>query len=459
MIPGITEALLARAIQTPRMVEAGRDYWRRGLVSDLSIDRDLAVVRASVQGSARTPYRVELRFSPRGGLAATCSCPVAMGCKHAAATLFALQRADGPGRSDSRSPLPTHAAWHGGGRPSPASNALPPALSQWLTTMRPLVEQAHGDRRPRSRALLYVVRAQALRASTRLSKKRALASLAPRGCAVRLLVEAYDVAFDGDGRPIGNGTKIPSGGIYGMSDVSVLATDEDRLLLRRLQLRIRDTDHEGCLTGVGGADLFARIIATGRARWATVQGPMVSVQPGSRAEFAWADEDLGKTRLFVKGVPEGNAVALVAPPVSIDPLTGAVASLEFGIPPAMAEHLLRLPPIDPETVPELAARWHEIVPSNVPAPIVPEVRDLGSVSPIPVLSVRTDRVEIEDSDYGRYRYGHKTRIECAVTCASNCRSRGRSTAYSGSRQRKAASHWACSRARTPAMSRVNSISA
>jgi uncharacterized Zn finger protein len=92
MIPEITDAVLTRAIQTSRMVSAGRDYWRRGLVEDLRVDHDRGIVHASVKGSAGTPYQVELQYRPGFRATTKCSCPVGIGCKHAAATMFAVQQ-------------------------------------------------------------------------------------------------------------------------------------------------------------------------------------------------------------------------------------------------------------------------------------------------------------------------------------------------------------------------------
>jgi superfamily II DNA or RNA helicase len=415
MIPQITEALLTRTIQTSRMVSAGRDYWRRGFVSDLRVDHDSGIVQALVKGSTATPYRVELRFRSTSGLTTKCSCPVGFGCKHAAATMFAMQEnqhsrpASGtPSQQSARPVSARHDA------PLPGLEMLPPVLSQWAAAMRPLVERASGALTGPSRAILYVVRAQSAIGSTRLSKKRPLASLAPPGCAVRLLVEAFDVALDVEGRPVGNGTKVQAAGLYGVVSGPPWLADEDRLLLRRLQLRIGDTDHEGCLAGLGGADLLERVLATGRARWATVQGPSLHRASAIRAQFGWLDDDLGRTRLSVEGLFPGHAVALAAPPLSIDTLTGAVVPLDLGVPPAMAEQLLRLPPIEPAAILALAARWRDLVPANVPPPALPEIRDLGLLSPVPVLSLRMDRVEMEEPYIGRYRHTNKTRAACAV---------------------------------------------
>jgi len=396
------------------MVSAGRDYWRRGLVGELRLDLDRGIAHALVKGNAVAPYRVELEFRSPSTILTKCTCPVGIGCKHAAATMFAMQ-----GNQDSRQisgrqlqqPLQPVSALPD--TPPPTLNILPPALSKWVAAMRPLIERANGGEEAHSRAIFYIIRVQSPFDSTRLSKKRPLTSLAPTGRALRLLVEAVNVVLDPSGAPVGNGTKVQGGGVYGTLNGPAHMVDEDKFIVRRLQLRIGDTDHEGCLMGVGGADLFERVLATGRARWATARGPTLHRETAIRAQLGWIDDDLGRAILSVEGLSPEHAVGLSTPPVSIDTLTGAVVPLDLGVPPAMAEQLLRLPPIEPDAIPALAAGWRDLVPANVPAPAVPEIRELGLFSPVPVLSLRMDRVEVEER-YSGYRYANKTRVICAV---------------------------------------------
>lgn len=414
MIPEITDAVLNRAIQTLRMVGAGRDYWQRGLVTGLQVDHAQGIVRASVMGTSPTPYQVELTFGPGSAVRTKCSCPVVIGCKHAAATMFAAKQSL-KGRSSDIQPdrSVTHFAVTPE-RKGPIADPLPAALAQWATAMRPLAERSIGQQAIPSAAILYLVRVQAAVGGMRLSKKRTLASLAAPGCPVRLVVEALDVALDATGKPIGSGKKVQPPGSYGTSYGSAHMTDADQLIVRRLQMRVGDADYEGCLTGFGGADLFDRILATGRARWASVHGPALHRRSPMETKLGWVDDDLGRARLAVEGVLPHCAVVLLSPPVFIDTMTGAVAPVDLGVSPAMAEQLLRLPPIEPAAVSALAARWSELVPPGVPAPTVPEVRDLGRLTPIPVLSLRMDQVELEDHYSRRYRYSSKTKVACAI---------------------------------------------
>jgi superfamily II DNA or RNA helicase len=414
MIPLVTDAALTRAISTQRMLEAGQDYWQRGRVGELHLEDGQGVVQAAVTGSARLPYQVELRFRP-DAVIAICTCPVGIGCKHAAAVLLALQARQGARQPPHAvSPVREKGALAARSPTLLATDLLPTSLAQWATAMKPLVERHGATAPPASRAIIYVVRVQALVGNMRLSKKRPLASLTTPGCALRLFVEALDIGLDEDGNPVGSGARAQPAGLYGGYAPPAHVTDEDRLILQRLQMRIGDTDHEGCLTGVGGADLFERILATGRARWGTARGVSMHRQVSRKTMLDWIHDDLGRTRLSVRDVPVDSVAIVLAPPALIDAGTGAVVSLDFDMPPAMAEHLLRLPPVDAEAVATLAARWRDLVPAHVPPPLAPTVRDLGPVTPVPVLSLRMDKVTMQPWHGGHYRYSSKMQVPCAL---------------------------------------------
>ncbi len=415
MLPDVTDAIISRTITNARMMGAGREYLRSGRVGRLEGGADGAVVSASVKGTARTPYLVELRFRQNASVTTSCTCPVAIGCKHAAAVLFALQAAKTATRYDASDANPgrksitvDHAA------PRQTVEPLPAALAQWAAAIKPLTDRHGTELYPVTRAILYIVKVQVLYGTARLSKKRPLASMAPPGCALRLTIEPVDVTLDVGGRPTGSCTKVYAGSLYPGYGSPAYMSDEDRLIVRRLQQRLGDTDHEGCLCGAGGADLLERIIATGRSRWENPRGPVLQQGEQRSAPLGWVHDELGRTRLSVAGIAPSSVVTLVAPPVVIDTIGGTVAPLDLGVPGAMAEQLLRLPPVGPEAVAGLAARWRDLVPVQVPAPEAPEVRDLGMVEPVPVVSLCIDKVAMQSWHGSRYRYGGKTQVPCAL---------------------------------------------
>jgi hypothetical protein len=93
VIPAITDALVAAAVQTPGMLRAGQVYARQGRVSDLDIDEKLMMATAHVRGSLARPYWTSVIFPEDGdatSIESECTCPVGYGCKHVAAVLFVM---------------------------------------------------------------------------------------------------------------------------------------------------------------------------------------------------------------------------------------------------------------------------------------------------------------------------------------------------------------------------------
>ncbi|MDX9690251.1 MAG: helicase SNF2 [Proteobacteria bacterium] len=71
--------------------EAGRIYHINGHVKSVDIDEKSLRVKALVQGSARTPYTVDIEILKKHGLTkieSYCSCPMGYMCKHGAAALY-----------------------------------------------------------------------------------------------------------------------------------------------------------------------------------------------------------------------------------------------------------------------------------------------------------------------------------------------------------------------------------
>ncbi|MFI5299967.1 MAG: SNF2-related protein [Polyangiales bacterium] len=96
----------------------GVDYVRHRAVSDIVVDQTSA--RATVRGTAHTPYEVHLALTPTG-ISSNCSCPMFAGaeahCKHVAAALIAIRdhiRAHHPGAAELRARANDHGPALGG---------------------------------------------------------------------------------------------------------------------------------------------------------------------------------------------------------------------------------------------------------------------------------------------------------------------------------------------------------
>ena len=404
MLPEITDALIARTIQTRRMVEAGQDYWARGRVGDLTIAPGRGIARAAVKGSGPAPYEVTLHFDADGGstLIAGCTCPVASGCKHAAAVLFAL-----------RAEMHEVAASSHTARARPLP--LPPALSLWMAAMQPLMRAGDPAATPATQAIYYVLHAQAMIGNGRTSAKRSAASLAPAGSPLRLCVEIFDVSLDADSRPAGAGRKVhPHQFSFGTGSALPHATAEDRLIIRRLQTRLGDVDNDDCLIGPGGADILKRMVESGRARFGTARGPALRLDEPITLGFDWQHDAAGNALLTLAVGERSGFVALGAPPTLVDPVSGTVRSIDTGVSPELAEQLLRMPPVPVDAVEAVAERWDQLAPPGVPPPVGLDIRDLGEVTPVPVLMLMVDRVQVEEFSGSRWNYRRKIPAQAAL---------------------------------------------
>jgi superfamily II DNA or RNA helicase len=79
----------------PRAFGRAKDELRTGNVQSVTYDEDDLTVRASVQGSAPTPYGVRVDVLPARGesirpVRSTCTCPLGGDCKHVAAAMLQL---------------------------------------------------------------------------------------------------------------------------------------------------------------------------------------------------------------------------------------------------------------------------------------------------------------------------------------------------------------------------------
>ncbi len=73
-------------------LERGRRYAAQGMAASVSWTEDLSELNGRVRGSGDTPYRTRVRFTVRNGSLtnprASCTCPVQVNCKHAAALML-----------------------------------------------------------------------------------------------------------------------------------------------------------------------------------------------------------------------------------------------------------------------------------------------------------------------------------------------------------------------------------
>ena len=157
----------------------------------------------------------------------------------------------------------------------------------------------------------------------------------------------------------------------------------DRRILRGLaHLRHDAAEKVSVLADEAGAEVLARALDTGRARWRDIGGPVLRPGPPRPGRIAWQAVD--ETRLAPRLEADGDGIALAsAPPVYVDPDAGLVGPLETGHPASVAGALLRAP-----SVPAVAAAaLHRRISARLPAlaslaPPIPATEHLADIEPV-----------------------------------------------------------------------------
>ncbi|MBC7476713.1 MAG: DEAD/DEAH box helicase, partial [Pseudorhodobacter sp.] len=168
----------------------------------------------------------------------------------------------------------------------------------------------------------------------------------------------------------------------------------DQWLVRRMDPYTGDLDANTSPKGPAGSDWVEKAIATGRARWRKADGPILHWGQDQTAQWCWTSLANGEQRPSLEGLTEGQLLLATAPPVIVDDATGTVHRVAGLNDHALAQRVLLMPPVPPDAVGQLATHWKNIVGSDIPAPTLTGLKDLGAIQPLPVLTFVQDKVEV-----------------------------------------------------------------
>ena len=387
--------------------DAGRRYYRQARVVEFARDGD--TIRSAVKGSERVPYRQTIGLSERRDgteIAGRCSCPVGSNCKHVAAALFhALTVASAARAEAAKSPEMRLARLlgTGGARPAaaPAGDpALSPSLLSWLDDLDRAAGSA-GEDYPADITQRIVYALMPIRDDPRMPQ------LGVQPVSARL---RKDGTFAANSRPYAANTATPGGPKYFRPSDSRIMRDLSRLPLIYGMTTYRLTDDVG-------AEVLALILATGRARWLSVDGPVLGAGPARAGSLSWAETEGGA--LLPRLTIEGAGTALAAtPPVYVDLEAGLVGPVETGQPARIAAALFRAPPVAATALAALNARLTRTSPALAglaPTAAVSERRT--GVRPVPSLRLFTAMLPSEMDDlihrYDGLAFAEKERVALA----------------------------------------------
>jgi superfamily II DNA or RNA helicase len=345
-------------------------YQAQGRVTLLEISEDLTHIRAKVKGSGSNTYRVEVQLEFNGDrlvdLDGECSCPMALNCKHVAATVLEALSGKQPSIA---APLP--------GKRDAATDALAPSVpvlpydvTAWLDVVGKAVR---GDDYP-----LDLI-------------QRLLYCLQPSQDSVRfpfLTVSLISVRLLKSGEFGGNYSR-PNLSEFSPERAPNYYRDIDIDILVRILNRPREYgDYSG--RRLQSAELLQQVIATGRAFWLDHKRSPLRWGEKREGRIEWqADKKGVAPRLIVPGTTALNA----EPPVYVDEAAGLMGPVELNLPPRLAYQLLSAPAIPRAQVAEVASRLGQKLPEVhhgvLPAPPAAAVKI--EEDPVPVLRLKLGR--------------------------------------------------------------------
>jgi len=317
-----------RQIVTPAAFTAGLKYRRDGRVEGIRAMPDGSSIMARVQGSARSPYRQTIRVIGQPGgrrfISGACTCPVGLNCKHVAAALLAYVADDGPVR--------------------PAKAAIPPDIEAWLRRLE-AAQQIESEDYPTA------------------IRKRLLYVFEHGNHSGGVVVSLQSIEVGRDGRPAGLSRRHTLHQLAQTSQPPKFLRPSDRAILRQL----RDTEAEEFIA------TLRRIVATGRGRWGTWDGPALTEWKPVAGKLAWTLSDDGRQRPVLE-LPPSLVLLRLASPWYVDPATGALGPVETELPAEVVRVMLASPWLPPAVAAHVGTEMARRLPNRslpAPKPIAP----------------------------------------------------------------------------------------
>ncbi len=354
-----------RRIFDAATVSRGADYAARGQVRAADADPRGEAVEGRVAGSGGRVYvqEIALEWAVGGRLLEVdggCTCPVGWNCKHVVAVLLSLERKL---RSRDRSV----------GAPAGGPAAMSREAALWLDRLERMpAGETDLEAYPPGVAdrIAYVLE----RGDTGAPRVRILKT--------RILKSG---ALSATAKPYAASNAHGGGQFLRPSDRQILAALEAWRYLGG-DWSHGGWDGYGLPDGTGGAWALREILATGRARFGSLDGVVLSGGGPRRARLAWTTVPSGH-ELIVAETDDGARLMplALAPPWYVDMETGACGPLETGLDPARAAALAAAPAIAPGETPAVSDRLGRLRGWRPPAPHVPERDERRDIAPTPVL--------------------------------------------------------------------------
>lgn len=340
-------------------------YQAQGRVSAVEVSDDLTRVGARVRGSESRNYRVDIQLKFGGDrltdLDGDCSCPMAVNCKHVAATLLEVLSCKEPPAPSSRPAKPVKAQ----------APSAPPVLGYEVSTWIDSVGRAarsSDDAADESQRLLYCLH----------PSDEAMPYLAVSLRSVRLR----------KGGDYADNYSTPSLYEFKPERAPKYFRDVDVDIVTAVNGRIRDHYFQRPYPD----ELLRRIVATGRAFWLDHKRAPLGWGEAREGRIEWRP---GAGRGIAPHLVVSGAVALNAePPVYVDEASGVIGPVQLGLPPRLACQFLAAPAIPRTQLEEVSRRLSQRLPElhHGLLPVPPAAAVLIDEDPRPVLRLKRGHV-------------------------------------------------------------------
>lgn len=275
---------------------------------------------------------------------------------------------------------------------APRPEILAPELSTWVGQLAALEQSETEDYAPELRQrLIYVVS---------LNRQHFGAPhLAVQPTSVKLL---KDDTFSVTVKPFnpGNVAQDSPAKFLRPSDRDIFGK------LTRMRHRVQ-ADTGSLLAGEEGAAALKAMIATGRARWGSIHGAVVTQGPARRGRMAWRVNDYGWHQpAFELDEALDAEVIRLAPPWYVVPATAIVGPVETDYPPRIADAILSAPRVSVRQATLLRSEMQRRLRGlPIAEPPVAETLEQIKESPVPGL-----RLTVGDS-WARPFYGYGRKVD------------------------------------------------
>ncbi|MBS4097868.1 MAG: helicase [Sulfuricella sp.] len=350
-------------------------------------------IEATVQGTARFPYHVEIAFHLESTgeyfIDAHCTCPVGRNCKHVAASLLKVL-------ADREAPLQVN-----------------PEVLNWLELFRKVAVPTTGKKTAKTASspdcLYYLLgrRSPVEQYRIYMLKGRAESDKLPASCKVWTNME------------------------QALVQPPRFVDEDDLVILRLLRLAKKGQVlyHDAIpLPMENSAETLAKLQASGRffylapnAAWRDFVRLAQPVREGEArtATLAWRENELGGMTPHLVAEPAAEIMLILDELWYVD-RSGLLGRLSTPYPAAQVGHLLALPPLKAVDVPVVVGALHELAPD---LPLPAELAELRVIEeePLPILELLTLAVsglsQFRGYDYStkaydcaqpRFRYGELT---------------------------------------------------